>query len=563
MEIEYIFLIVMISGLLIVTVIFGFSFMYSNNENEKYFKNKSWTIDYANKLVYGFEKRLVNGVTKLTFDEFYSQFKQPSQEKVKTFIETIFENTSNIDSKIECDSLRKIGYKHYYFSILEITSINHTRQILHLNQYYFKNIPLLDTSGMKIKKKTNINNTDKQIEILFVRNKPYSGASFLFELTVMKSDKTNELATYINYKFRDIISKYSAKRHLIPFDYNQYIIHDFKLNKYVSILKLLSAVRNDFNLFLELNQLSEDVRLNIGVVEHKYFPRNYNKVLKYLKSVGHEATSMNKAYMIYDPHNQVNFYFDQSYSNEISSIITNKCIDYLFSPILNIKKEETYGYFTEANPKSSLFTNMDEVKQYAFKLGLGKKLFTETSKYLVNKFYSENQTNEATLFYSLTPNEIPFANQLLGFIPNIKDISIVLLFKENELVKHIASDSLIPDIKKLTSKGYGVGLNITTHSIELTDEIYSLFSYFVYDIRQANELSANVSHKSYVLRKSIEKILRYKGTLILDGVTSREDIELLSLSNISLLSGPDIGEKSKMVLPVSKKTASKLKNIKF
>ncbi|MEG2640605.1 MAG: hypothetical protein RR909_04155 [Bacilli bacterium] len=554
-----------IFSIISVSILFIILYAFSRKRRDRHYLNSYfYTIDYANKTVRYFNKKKLLGVNTISLDEFYLLFSLKSGKDIKNFVDSTFENTGSESKTVECDSLRKIGEKHFYFSILEISSVNYKRQILHLNQYFFNKLPLRYEELPKFKLLSDIiyNTKDEDIENLFKKTKPYVGASFIFEITLMSNNKTESLKSLVLYQFKNILAKYSKGRYIISFSSNQFVLHDFKIRKYIPILKLLKNIKHDFDLFLDLNSLSLDVRVNVGVVEHKYFPQNYNKVLKALKSIGAEATNVNKQYIIYDESKSNDFFFDKSYIQEIESLISAGKLIYNFRPILDTKSSTTSGYFISIEPKSPLFTSMSEVKQYAYNLGIGKKLFTETSKYLISKFYNENSDSESILFYKLASFELSLANQYLGYIPNIKNVATVLVFNEEEISKNLNMENVNADIKKLISKGYGVGLEITSPSIEFQDNTYLLFSYFVYNIKLASEHAADISHSSYVLRKSIEKVLRFNKTVILEGVDTPADVELLLQSNLRFLSGLAIGSPSPMLVPVARKTINRIEKIK-
>lgn len=565
-------LLAVIGTLIIIFLIYLiFTFFQKKLINEKKTKNlnnKSITIDYANKLVTIFDKKHLYKAETITYDDYLNLFDSNSRKNVDDFINKHIENTlNNIETKIEVDSLLNSQKSKYYFSILEINNVNYQKELIHLSQYFFENIPLVFYLDLKKKEKVNssFEVTDNVLNSRFINSKHYKGVSLMFNISLINFINRSNINTFAYYSIRNILSKYvKSGRIFVTADENSFVLHDFKITKHITTLKLISKIRKEFLQFIEMNSIEDRVRLNIGVVEHKYFPNDFSKTMKALKQITNEAIVKSRAYLFYDNQNRTEFYFDQSYKTEVESIINNHSLRYYFSPIINTSNYSIIGYFSTIVPVSSVFTEINEVKNYAYKLLIDKELFSEISKHLVSKFMNENQDDkEIYLFYDLKFNELSFANSLLGYISGFKRVNSVLTFNESDLLKNLNVDQKYIDIfKKLASKGYKLGLNVSFKNLELPDELYSMFDYFVYDSIYFEENFEDISHSSLFLKKSIEKVLKFKKKVIIKSVNNWSDVELRIQENLKLLSGDAILPSSEMIMPISKKTIEKIKRIK-
>ena len=278
-----------------------------------------------------------------------------------------------------------------------------------------------------------------------------------------------------------------------------------------------------------------------------------------------EASSKNRDFLFYDNSVREEYYFDQSYRTEVQTIIQNHSMKYYFMPIIGVSHCDVIGYFSKIVPISTVFNDINEVKNYSYKLSLSKDLFSENSKHLLSKFVNEssNLKTEKYLFYNLKYHEIIFANSLLGFILNQKRANLVLVFNESDLLKNIdKNEDYTEPFRKLISKGYLLSLEITLKTLELPDELYSLFTYFQFDVEFFDKNFDDISHSSLTMKRSIEKILKYRKKVIVSSVNTWNDVELRIQENLKFLSGDAISPYSEMILPINKKVVDKIKRIK-
>ena len=116
--------------------------------------------------------------------------------------------------------------------------------------------------------------------------------------------------------------------------------------------------------------------------------------------------------------------------------------------------------------------------------------------------------------------------------------------------------------RKLHSKGYKLSLNVTLKTLELPDEMYTLFDYFQFDVTFFDQNFDDISHSSLTMKRSIEKVLKYHKKVIVSSVETWNDVELRVQENLKLLAGSVISPYSEMILPINKKVIEKIKKIK-
>lgn len=527
------------------------------------FSDKHFVIDNANEAVKIVDKKFLSEVRLVSLNTFYRLFDAESAKNVLNTIGKTFENVEDTQKIIEVDSSLKFNSSKRYFSVLEISSTNLSKELLHINEYFFKYIPPKHINDPKKKRKYSktFNLTKNDIDLLFRQNKNFKGASFMFCITIMLHLNSSISTTFINYNFYNILAKYYKGKIIEDFTNDSFITHDFKFSTREAVLKYISLIRRDFNIFLEMNNLSNDVRLNIGVVEHKFFAGDYGAVLKNLKQFANEAVSANKPYLFYDVNaNPSSFFYDQAYKTEAESVVLNKKMDYYFEPILDCQNYSLIGYYCSLKPTSSVFSSFSELKQYAFKLGLMKKLFLETMRFIVQKTLNESISNtKQAIFVNILFFELDNILANLKYIAHFKEVNICFIFNEEDILQHLTSENVISKMETLSQTAF-IGLEVTDKNSVLPEKIYSMFSFFFFNSPIIDN-SKSASHTSFVLRKSIEKVLPFKGIVVLRGVKTMNDVEVRLLSELRYLSGQAIGPAKEMFIPVDKKVIERIKRI--
>lgn len=529
--------------------------------------NKEYVLeyDYKKQRITYFNKKDMNGVKMIDFDSYLRLFDEKCVVLVKEFLDDVINCKKDFNKTLICDCKRSLQENYYTFCVIEIFQVNREKNLIHMQHYFLSNLPLIHISDTKKinKIKYSFNSSDEDINGYFLNAKnSYKGASIAFEFSTEYLLYDYNYQNYIFYYFKNILATYIKKRVLVALSNNSFVLHDFSISTNIGARRLASKILKDLQTFLELNLLDSKAKVYCAVVEHKYIRKDeYNKVVKILKETLNDAKNKESELVFYDPQAKSEFFFDQSYKAAIESIIKNHSLKFKFQPVINKDSLKEIAYFGKVYPISNLFSDIGEVKQYAYRLGLIKKLFSEILKYMCSKFYNEKNvdTSNVYLLYSVKPFELECCNSLLGYIQNVRYIQLVLVFDEVEVAKTLSDKSIIEEYKKLANKGYLLGLDIKDKNLILPDEVYALFKIYIYDTNYYNKNFADVSNSSLALVKAIEKLLKYKRVMILYNIKTTSELELRLKEGMKHLSGDIIGEENEMVLPISKKSINRVK----
>ena len=543
------------------------------NKDENYLIRKlpstlSVTLDLKNNKASIFSKKRILGVSYYSIDEYLKFFQGSSKELVQNLIGKIKTNVvDNIPKTLEVNCLHNSTNKKVYFSVIYINSINVESEIVHLTQYFYDSIPCL--VGIDLKRENKIRATyNVPLNVVKTRlvTSGTKGASIMFHNKISVSFKNQDISTFVYYALINILSKHLDHNRILYKNKNgDLIFTDFKVSKKHKIFKLVNTIKKEFDRFIEMNGIYNRIKLSMGIAEHKYYPKDYQKIMKSLNQATVEAVNKNRDFVFYENQVREEFYFDQSYRTEVQSIVLNHSVKYNFQPIVQVSNCDIVGFFSKITPISTIFNKINEVKDYAYKLNYNKELFSELSNHLLSKFVNEagSLKDNTYLFYSLKFHELQYANSLLGYVLASKKANLVLVFNETDVLKSLDrnQDYLAP-FRKLISKGYRLSLDVTLKTLELPDEFYSLFDYFQFDVKFFDENFDDVAHSSLTIKRSIEKVLKYRKKVIVSSVNSWNDVELRIQENLKYLAGDVISPFNEMIVPINKKVFDKIKKIK-
>lgn len=565
-ELTIIFIIILSITFVSVILIFIVLQALNNNKPAIFLKNYSYIIDFKEGIVSIVDFRGLNKVKKIALKTFYKLFDEADVHKLESFFNVILESrkdeNKHIGELLELESKSNFNSKDYYFTILEVRGFKKEKSILYVDHLFYKNIPSRKIKNIKKLEyfKNVFDQNETKIEQSFKMTKnPFRGATFLFHLSFYLKNINTYKKTDIQYSFFNILCKYTKNIKILTIDKNSVLTFNFKNSSRTSFMIYIQNIKRDFELYKSINGLTNQVSLNISIIEHRYFPGDYLKILKTIKQLDNDTIDKKKPYVFYDNSTKLDFYFDNNYNSEIIQMITSHSFEYSFSPIVNIKEERFIGYYCHINPISEIFSSIDEIKKYAYKINYLKQLFMENMKYVVTKSYSEVSNTKSSFFVEISFNELEYCNSHLGYLNNVKEVNLVLIFDEYDILTNYTSNFINNKFEKLVAKGYVLALNISQQSNVFSDELYKLFSYFFYNSKQVKRKMQDNSQIEFIGRKTIEKVLKYKKPIIIKNVDTKTDLELRVQSGLSIFEGDVIGKRNQMFIPFDNKILKKIK----
>lgn len=567
MSLENILILSGVALLGVVLIVLIISFILAQTSSKRY-KNdiyetsnslRVFIIDAKNDRVRYFNRSRLQRKKTSTITAFYNQFPANERDKIITWVGDLLDNTPNTPKYLEINVLINFNKKSY-FSLLQVTKVDHTKDIIYLESYILKYMYATKTKNIKVRKFLS---REKFIACLNAYHQP-KGVTFAIDF-FNKRTLEEEVPHLLFSQIKNVLVPYiTPYRPMIEHGDNQLIISDLKISQRTNMLAFINTLRNEINRLLMISSETDTVGFSFGVAENKYFYNSTDSLIDSVVELSQVAKEDGKDFLIFEEGKKINPEGDVlHYRTEVERIIQDKKIRYTYQPIYNAAKSRMLGYQAHFEPLDSLFDSIDELKAYAIRTEDDKELFATIARNSISRFIQQRDGVSLKLFFPLSINEIGYVNRTFSHISSIKDANIVLIFSEPEILdlSTDAMDSTIQLIKTFKSKGYEVALLIDENEAALPSSAYEIFDFFMLSV------SAHITNRKLQNRQLpsfqalIEKLLRYNRPILAIDIPTWSLVEYVIKLGIDIVSSDAIAPGDENILPLNKKSITKLKNM--
>lgn len=567
MSLENILILSGVALLGVVLIVLIISFILSQTSSKRY-KNdiyetsnslRVFIIDAKNDRVRYFNRSRLQRKKTSTITAFYNQFPANERDKIITWVGDLLDDTPNTPKYLEINVLINFNKKSY-FSLLQVTKVDHTKDIIYLESYILKYMYATKTKNIKVRKFLS---REKFIACLNAYHQP-KGVTFAIDF-FNKRTLEEEIPHLLFSQIKNVLVPYiTPYRPMIEHGDNQLIISDLKISQRTNMLAFINTLRNEINRLLMISSETDTVGFSFGVAENKYFYNSTDSLIDSVVELSQVAKEDGKDFLIYEEGKKINPEGDVlHYRTEVERIIQDKKIRYTYQPIYNAAKSRMLGYQAHFEPLDSLFDSIDELKAYAIRTEDDKELFATIARNSISRFIQQRDGVSLKLFFPLSINEIGYVNRTFSHISSIKEANIVLIFSEPEILdlSTEAMDSTIQLIKTFKSKGYEVALLIDQNEAALPSSAYEIFDFFMLSV------SAHITNRKLQNRQLpsfqalIEKLLRYNRPILAIDIPTWSLVEYVIKLGIDIVSSDAIAPGDENILPLNKKSITKLKNM--
>ncbi|MCX5775630.1 MAG: EAL domain-containing protein, partial [Firmicutes bacterium] len=265
---------------------------------------------------------------------------------------------------------------------------------------------------------------------------------------------------------------------------------------------------------------------------------------------------------IYDKNVSLSEFKSDSFNEEIDVMIRDNKLNYQYRPVLDVHNISNFGYFSYVKTLSSLFSSINEAKEYARQStrNQDKDLFDAISNKVIPDFVAQRDGAYLKLFFAVLMSERPFIIQSLSRISHIKEANLILTFDEEDLVSFtMENEATIPELMKFKDAGYEIAVILANKDLLLASDIYAVFDYFVVDSRMTTDINKNNRRRAN-LHTLCDKLVHYKKPIIATDLENWNSVELMTKSGINLVSSNVISESDPMLLPFDRKKILKVKS---
>ncbi len=552
-------------ALFIVFLIVLISFFISRHGDKKYRKDikdqantvRVYIVDVKNNTVRFFNRSNIREQRLISVTDFYNQFPNFEREKLIEWVGSLIDATKSVPDYFEIDVIMSKN-KKAYFSMLQVQEVDKEKQIIHLESYLLRYLPPKASEGKVVSASSM-----EEISRILLDNSPFRGVATAFNFYYKRASSQNKIGSFdrlIFAQIKEIISPHiTANRYFIEPSQHEIVVFDTRLTSHSSIMLFVHSIVNDINRFLSLNSLIDQIGITVGVVEHKFFPNEAEKLLRQSLVVASYGQEDNELVTWYEQGMRGDEMIDQSNRTEVENIIRNKKLKFLYRPIIDAEKLKILGYQTFVQPFDTFFDSIDELKEYAARTEDDKELFGTIARNIISRFINEKSGDYLRLFFDVLWQEKPYIIKTFGHINRIKETHIVLVFSEKDISEQTFDDEImITELRTYKVKGYEIALKLADKDLLLNSTVYDMFDFFILDEVMTHDINTN-SRRRLQMRSLVEKLLKYNKPIIATDLQNWNAIELIIKSGIKFVASESLSPSDEMILPISQKNLNKIK----
>jgi EAL domain-containing protein (putative c-di-GMP-specific phosphodiesterase class I) len=552
-------------ALVLILLVIFLTYLISRHGDRKFRKDikdqtntvRVYIIDIKNNTVRFFNRSNIREQRIISVTDFYNQFPNFERDKLIEWIGSLIDATKTAPDYFEIDVIMSKN-KKAYFSMLQVQEVNKEKQIIHLESYLLRYLPPKVSEG-KIASASSM----EDISRILLDNSPFRGVATAFNFYSKRSSAQNKSGSFdrlIFTQIKEIISPHiTQNRYFIEPSQHEIVVFDTRLTSHSSIMLFVHSMVNDINRFLSLNSLIDQVGISVGIVEHKFFPNEAEKLLRQSTLVAAYGQEDNELITWYEQGMRGDDAIDQSNRTEVENIIRNKKLKFLYRPILDSEKMKLIGYQSFVQPFDTFFDSIGELKEYATRTEDDRELFGTIARNVISHFINEKSGDYLRLFFDVLWQEKPYILKTFGHINRIKETHIVLVFNEKDVGEQTDDDEImINELRAYKVKGYEVALKLADKDLLLNSTVYDMFDFFILDEAMTHDINTN-SRRRLQMRSLVEKLLKYNKPIIATDLQNWNAIELIIKSGIHYVASETISASDEMILPVSQKSLNKIK----
>ena len=561
-----------IALLLLLLSIVIFIFVWVKRRNgifQRAFDDKSnsvriFILDTKKDQVSYFNVTSVSKIRRCSMGDFYSMFPVSEQKNVIQWVNSLMDDSDNASEYLETD-MTETRSRRQYFSMLQVEKIDRESGIIHIQSYLMK---YMVTSKGSTTKTTHGLSTMSEVEEALRNNGKSRGITIVFRFCYKKiTDVDKEIDPLVFNYFKNALYPFlTNKRFLLHCSPNELLVMDLRIDDRPKALYLLRSCFGELNRYLSLNGLSSSIDVRAGVVEHRRLAKELDRVIDEARRLASEAYSTKETIIWYEKDRQTrSFLDDSSYRTEVERIINEKKLTYKFRPVLTSPEAEVMGYLTKPEALNNAFASMEDLKDYAVRTDDDRALFTTVAKETVARFLAQTPDPKKKLFYPVRYLELRYMLVTFARIPKVKSVSMVLMFRENDIneqLSNIDMDAVIDEMRSIKAKGYEIGLFLQSAQLQLPTELYAVYDYFICSFAFAGtsrDMDARIRSQLHSL---VEKLLKYHKPIIASDVSGWPALDLLVKSGLRYVSSDVIAPYDVMMNPIPPHNAKRIKDMK-
>ena len=402
----FVFIIIFGMAILIITVSSIISFMVQNFIKHKRNGHKNFTIgvevDLKNGRAIYFERKRFSNRRTVSIERFYQLLHKKDVLRVKLWFEDIKRNFDFAEKYIEAETVNRNS--DGFFLLMKAQYYDEQNQILFLECNQLSRIN--SSQGRKRASNTEYSIIKRsQIESEFESLIKKRGFVFSIKFFYKNNDVINNrnIEKNILYRLKNEVYGFAQEEKNSRFVYDEYdeqiYLFDFKVETNDQAKATANDIFKHLHAFLHINGKVNTHGVSIGGVNLIGSNLSFEDCIKKASQIS-EAAKMNEMpVLIYDNETENIATFDNSL---IDKLFSNDSLKLLYRPIINIKTEQTVGYFSNVKCVDTQFNSYFEIARYTNKVDRNEELLSKVMQQFVSKFFFERPNNKTRLFVQIS-----------------------------------------------------------------------------------------------------------------------------------------------------------------
>lgn len=524
---------------------------------------KIYMLDLINNTVLCFSRSRIREKQTGGIDIFYQQFHPSERERIIQWFYDLLADKPDTPTYLEADIIGVQGgqKKHPFFLLLQVYKIDREHKRIYLESTILRSAH----PRVKIRKRRHyptMITTEARMRTYFERNKDrLKGTTTLFRFYKLNYHQTSTipLEHHLAVVLQDkLIGFLGNGRYLLAYSDVEIAVFDVKSIGRSTALEIARSIAGEMAAYLDINGLKENYSFSIGIVENNGPFNDYDSLIEAARTAAILAEESGKKIAFYEGGLHSTPSENKIFSEELERLIKQRKVNVTYRPVVDVVKGEAMGYLTYLEPYDSLFNNLIELREYAYKTDQHKELFSLLGKKAIPRFYAQRGDKKQRLFFPVSVIDDFAINKLLSRVNHSKDVRIVLTFAEEELGYSINNIEVFSErLNNYLQLGHEVALLIQDATLTMPSSVYRQFDYFIIDHRMVKRLKTDERRRTH-LSSALEKLIRYNKPIIITDLDNWATIQLVIQMGITLISSEEISPRSEMILPIENKKIKRL-----
>ena len=506
----------------------------------------------------------MNSIVRNQKAQFYRQFKEEDQIEVEKWLNDLIEKPHETT---------KIKDVHVMFSkshkqVLALFEAIHVS--VEDKRIYIKSI-ILQNSKPRTEIGANKKMSTKDNAISAIEKSDFKGFVLAFKFYYLNEESNSvKVSDALLEGLFDVVKRFSKQGRFLINEklYSIIDIADLKLENKSQVEVLRASIMSEFKKFLGLNGFIRDVGIASAAVENRLYKANKESIFDFARLLVESVSRNPGVEFLFDSDDKTKELNSQSVDFNTTSIIDNN-VFYEFTPVVKFYNKYTreFGYFASLSLTDPSLS-MRELRNNCEHDGTLQDLFQIPNYKILNAFDNEVykiQTAQGTkpkLFLNVRYADHQFFNKTFkDYVYPESEWELVLCFTEEELAKAAAVNSTVGINLNRLEKTYQLLLVLENNNeFKLPDKILAMFSYFAFDLTGVSLNNCEITNFNILSKAG--KTTRYKKPIIMSGITSMSDLELLIDDGLTHFSGPIFSSRNNGVIaPVDRRLLDKINEL--